>query len=74
VSHFEKLGKADADERHLFIPLHDSALPFSISSELVFEDTLPPDPPPVPESVTHPVASARGLSAGTFVEPRHRLA
>jgi len=51
--HFEKLAKADADERHLFIPLHDSALPFSISSELVFEDTLPPDPPPLPDSVTH---------------------
>jgi hypothetical protein len=53
VKHFEKLARADADERHLFIPLHDSALPFSVSSELVFEDTLPPDPPPLPESVTH---------------------
>jgi hypothetical protein len=53
-SHFAKLAKAaDADERHLFIPLHASALPFSISSELVFEDTLPPEPPPLPDSVTH---------------------
>ena len=64
-SHFEKLAKADADERHLFIPLHDSALPFSISSELVFEDTLPPDPPPLPDSVTHlwlaPAGSRRVL-------------
>ena len=51
--HFEKLARADADERHLFIPLHDSALPFSISSELMFGDTLPPEPPPVPDSVTH---------------------
>ena len=50
----EDAANADADERHLFIPLHDSALPFSISSELVFEDTLPPEPPPLPESVTHP--------------------
>jgi hypothetical protein len=53
VLHFEKLARADADERHLFIPLHGSALPFSISSELVFEDTLPPEPPPLPDSVTH---------------------
>jgi hypothetical protein len=30
--HFAKLARAQADERHLFIPLHDSALPFSISS------------------------------------------
>jgi hypothetical protein len=52
-SHFQKLARADADERHLFIPLHGSALPFSISSELVFEDTLPPDPPSLPDSVTH---------------------
>jgi hypothetical protein len=51
--HFEKLARSDADERHLFIPLHGSALPFGISSELVFEDTLPPEPPPVPDSVTH---------------------
>lgn len=52
-SHFQKLARADADERHLFIPLHSSALQFSVSSELVFEDTLPPDPPPLPDSVTH---------------------
>jgi hypothetical protein len=64
-AHFEKLARADADERHLFVPLHDSALPFSISSELVFEDTLPPEPPPVPDSVTHlwlaPAGSRRVL-------------
>jgi hypothetical protein len=29
--HFAKLANAGQDERHLFIPLHDSALPFSIS-------------------------------------------
>jgi hypothetical protein len=63
--HFEKLLRTDADERHLFIPLHDSALPFSISSELVFEDTLPPEPPRLPDSVTHlwlaPAGSRRVL-------------
>jgi hypothetical protein len=50
---FDKLARAGADERHLFIPLHDSALPFSVSSELMFKETLPPDPPVVPDSVTH---------------------
>jgi hypothetical protein len=50
---FEKLAKSDADERHLFIPLHESALPFSISSGLMFGDALPPEPPPVPDYVTH---------------------
>jgi hypothetical protein len=53
VDHFDKLARAEADQRHLFIPLHGSALPFSVSSELVFEDTLPPEPPPLPEHVTH---------------------
>jgi hypothetical protein len=31
--HFDKLARASADEGHLFIPLHNSALPFSVSSE-----------------------------------------
>ncbi|WP_131536076.1 hypothetical protein [Mycolicibacterium aromaticivorans] len=53
-THFDKLAKcADVDERHLFIPLHSSALPFAISSELVFEETLPPDPPLIPDHVSH---------------------
>jgi hypothetical protein len=51
--HFEKLERADADERHLFIPLHDSTLPFSISSELMFGETLPSEPPPVPNYISH---------------------
>ncbi|GAB7070393.1 hypothetical protein H7J06_11605 [Mycobacterium hodleri] len=64
--HFEKLARAvDVDERHLFIPMHSSALPFSVFSELVFEETLPPDPPPLPDHVTHlwlaPEASRRVL-------------
>jgi hypothetical protein len=63
--HFDKLARTGADERHLFIPLHDSALPFSVSSELVFKETLPPEPPVVPDSVTHlwlaPAGSPRVL-------------
>lgn len=53
-SHFRKLAEVDADERHLFIALHDSALPFGIASELMFgEESLPPEPPPVPDYITH---------------------
>lgn len=52
-SHFDKLATADADERHLFIALHDSALPFSIGSELMLGETLPSEPPPVPHYITH---------------------
>jgi hypothetical protein len=51
--HFAKLANAGQDERHLFVPLHDSALPFSISSELMFGTALPSDPAPVPADVTH---------------------
>lgn len=51
--HFDKLARASADERHLFIPLHNSALPFSVSSELMFKETLPPDPPEIPDTATH---------------------
>jgi hypothetical protein len=53
ATHFKKLAQADTDERHLFIALHDSALPFSIASELMFGETLPPGPPPVPHYISH---------------------
>jgi hypothetical protein len=63
--HFDKLARAGTDERHLFIPLHDSAFPFSVFSELMFKETLPPDPPVIPDSVTHlwlaPAGSRRVL-------------
>lgn len=51
--HFEKLERADTDERHLFIPLHDSALPFGIASELIDETLPPPEPPPVPDYIDY---------------------
>jgi len=53
AEHFEKLANTDADERHLFIPLHPTALPFSSFSALQFEDVLPPDPPTVPDHISH---------------------
>ncbi len=49
---FEKLERADADERHIFINLHDSALPFGIASELI-DETLPSEPPPVPDYIDY---------------------
>ena len=39
--HFRKLEQTEADERHLFIALHDSALSFSTSSALMFGKALP---------------------------------
>jgi hypothetical protein len=52
--HFEKLERADADERHLFIPLHQTALPDSVALGLMFDsETLPPNEPPVPGFLTH---------------------
>ncbi|MEU5755356.1 hypothetical protein [Streptomyces sp. NPDC047829] len=53
ASHFEKIARADADEHHLFVPLHFTALPFNVAYGLMEGDTLPPDPPPVPTSITH---------------------
>jgi hypothetical protein len=66
ASHFKKLENAEADERHLFISLHGTALPFSIFSVLQFDDPLSPEPPPVPDYITHlwlaPDSSRRVLS------------
>lgn len=53
ASHFHKLAEADTEERHLFIALHDSALPFNITSGLTFGETLPCASPPVPDFITH---------------------
>ena len=51
--HLGKLARAEADERHLFIPLHLSALPFAVSDGLTVGDQLPPNPPPLPAGITH---------------------
>jgi hypothetical protein len=40
-AHFQKLANAVVDERHLFIPLHTSPLPFRTSSVLMFDAALP---------------------------------
>jgi hypothetical protein len=65
ADHFAKLAREVADEHHLFIPLHDTALPFTLASGLAFGNQLPTDPPPVPPEITHlwlaPAFSSRVL-------------
>lgn len=49
----EKVARAEADEHHLFVLVHDSALPFAVADDLCSGTTLPPDPAPLPAGVTH---------------------
>lgn len=51
--HVDKLAHAEGDEKHLFIPLHRSALPFAVADGLWTGTVLPPAPPPLPAEVTH---------------------
>ncbi|MGX1976899.1 hypothetical protein [Streptomyces kronopolitis] len=53
AKHLAKVGRAEADERHLFIPIHYSALPFEVADALMVGTVLPTDPPPLPPEVTH---------------------
>jgi hypothetical protein len=49
----QKLTVSAGEERHLFIAVHWSALPFSVAYGLWTGDALPPDAPPLPSGVTH---------------------
>jgi hypothetical protein len=49
--HFEKLQRTNADERHLFVALHLSALPSSVMLGLSSDELLPPYPPPLPDNI-----------------------
>lgn len=51
--HFAKMANAEADEKHLFVPLHRDALPFPVAYGLLEGGTLPPELPPLPAAVTH---------------------
>lgn len=54
VKHFEKLERAGRDERHLFIPLHMSALTNGVMLGLSFDNVdLPVADPPVPDTLSH---------------------
>jgi hypothetical protein len=50
-AHIRKVREAEADERHLFIVVHDTALPFNVMYGLMFSDALPPAPPPLPTEI-----------------------
>jgi hypothetical protein len=51
----QKLRSTEVDvaERHLFIPLHRTALPFPIAYGLIVGAALPSAPPPLPWELTH---------------------
>ncbi|MFJ8730341.1 hypothetical protein [Streptomyces bauhiniae] len=51
--HFDKVARSEADERHLYVPLHFTALSFNVACGLMDGTTLPPEPPPLPTKVTH---------------------
>jgi len=51
--HVAKLLATDADERHLYLPVHLSAWPFDVADALASSDSLPPDPAPLPDGITH---------------------
>ncbi len=54
AKHLRKVAEAEADDRHLCLLIHRSALPFALADGLWTGTTLPPDaPPPLPERVTH---------------------
>lgn len=49
----DKLLRHDADERHLFVPIHETGLPYPIFDGLAFGECLPPSPPPLPDGISH---------------------
>lgn len=51
--HVAKLARAEADERHLFIPIHRSAMPYPVADGLWTGNSVPPDAPILPDGVTH---------------------
>ena len=53
AKHLRKVAEAEADERHLCLLIHRSALPFAVAGGLWTGTTLPPDAPPLPYRVTH---------------------
>lgn len=53
AKHLRKVAQADADERHLCLLIHRSALPFAVADGLWTGTTVPPEPPPLPAGVSH---------------------
>lgn len=52
-SHIRKVQQTEADERHLFIVVHDTALPFTVMYALMFTVELPSAAPPLPVEIDH---------------------
>lgn len=50
---FDKLARHQADERHLFLGIDMDGVPFSVLDGLAFGSSLPTDPPPLPDPITH---------------------
>jgi hypothetical protein len=48
-----KLGRSGYDERHLFVAVDESVLPFDVHYALMARDVMPPNRPALPTSVTH---------------------
>jgi hypothetical protein len=51
--HMAKLARTEADERHLFLIVAVSDLPFSLFGALGFENNLPAAAPALPDGLTH---------------------
>jgi hypothetical protein len=51
--HIEKLSRAEASERHLFVAVHRSALPFAVADALWAGAGIPPEAPLLPAALTH---------------------
>ncbi len=66
AKHLRKVGKAEADERHLCLLIHRSALPFAVADGLWTGTMLPPDAPPLPDR--RALADARAWWSGAAVD------
>ncbi len=52
--HLEKLrAHPEMGERHLYLPIHLTGLPDQLSDALIAGTNLPPEPPPLPDGLTH---------------------
>jgi len=49
----DKLNRSGLRERHLFLILHESGVPFPIFYGLAFKTRVPREPPSLPDGVTH---------------------
>ena len=53
VDRLAKLLRDPSEERHLFVAVHNTGLPYSVFDGLAFGDQLPAEPPPLPLGISH---------------------